>query len=132
MKSTHIAFAVLLAHGAQANAGELSDGQVEKILGLSGVSHAPSKAIALDTQYLDKAGQKLFSLRVGDPTFYDVSKGSGKNSEPVPGLGQEAFARPKLKQVCARTATTAACADALFMDPKVTQQHLIELVRAAL
>jgi hypothetical protein len=110
----------------------LSDGQVEKILGVSGVSHAPSKTIALDVEYRDKAGQKLFSLRVDDPTFYEVSKGSGKNTEPVAGLGQEGFARPKLKQVCARTATRAACADSLFMDPKVTQQHLIEIVRAAL
>ncbi len=132
MRSARIAFALLLTHLPLANAGELSDGQVEKILGVSGVSHAPSKTISLDIEYRDKAGQKLFSIRVADPPFYDVSKGSGKNTEPVPGLGQEAFARPKLRQVCARTATTAACADALFMDPKVTQQHLIELVRAAL
>jgi len=132
MKLSHIALTVSLVCSVQANAGELSNAQAEKILGISGVAHAPSKTLALDLDYRDQAGQKLFSLRITEPKIYEVWKSGAKKGEPVSGLGQDAFAQPKLRQVCARTATTAACANALFMDPKVTQQYLVELVRAAL
>ncbi len=132
MKPVFIALTACLVFGLQARAGELSNAQAEKILGIAGVSHAPSKTLALDVEYRDQSGQKLFSLRVTEPKIYEVWKAGAKKAEPVSGLGQDAFAQPTLRQVCARTATTAACANALFMDPKVTQQHLVELVRAAL
>jgi len=134
MKRTQISFALILVCGSFANAGELSNGQVEKILGVSGVTHAPSKMLDLDLEYRDRAGQKLFTLRISEPKIYETWKNGAKRAEPISGLGQDAFAQPKLMRVCARTATTAACANALSLttETKITQDQLVELVRAAL
>lgn len=117
-----------------AQAGELSNAQVEKILGVTGVTHAPSKALAIDLEYRDAAGQKLFTLRLSEPAIYETWKAGAKRAEPVAGLGQDAFAQPTLQSVCARTATTAVCANALSLTtaPRVTQPQLVALVRAAL
>ncbi|MFT3957070.1 MAG: hypothetical protein QM722_22645 [Piscinibacter sp.] len=123
----------LLATGG-ALAGEVADASVARILGVPGVTHAPSKMLALDLEYKDQAGRRMFTLRVSEPSIYDAWKTAAKKSVALSGLGADAFAEPNLKRVCARTATTAACANALLpsSDTKPTQEQLVEIVRAAL
>jgi hypothetical protein len=134
MASNSLSLVLLLAGCSAATAGELSDAQVGEILGISGVTHAPSKMLALDLEYKDQAGRRMFTLRITEPKIYEAWKEGAKKAEPVAGLGQDAFAQPTLKRVCARTAGTAACANALLpsSDTKPTQEQLVKLVRAAL
>jgi hypothetical protein len=128
------AVALLFAANGSVVAGELSDAAVGQILGVSGVTHAPSKMLALDLEYKDQAGRRMFTLRITEPAIYDAWKNGSKKSEAISGLGTDAFAEPTLKRVCAKTATTAACANALFpsSETKPTQEQLVKIVRAAL
>lgn len=134
MASNSLSFALLLVCGSAATAGELSDAQVGEILGVSGVTHAPSKTLALDLEYKDQSGRRMFTLRITEPKIYEAWKEGAKKAELVAGLGQDAFAQQTLKRVCARTASTAACVNALLpsSDTKPTQEQLAKLVRAAL
>lgn len=134
MKHLLSAVALLFASGGGAIAGELSDAAVGQILGVSGVTHAPSKMLALDLEYKDQAGRRMFTLRITEPAIYDAWKNGSKKSQALSGLGADAFSEPTLKQVCAKTATTAACANALFpsSETKPTQEQLVKIVRAAL
>jgi hypothetical protein len=134
MKHLLSAVALLFACGGGAIAGELSDAAVGQILGVSGVTHAPSKMLALDLEYKDQAGRRMFTLRITEPAIYDAWKNGSKKAEALSGLGADAFSEPTLKRVCAKTATTAACANALFpsSETKPTQEQLVKIVRAAL
>lgn len=116
-------------------AGELPDTLVQKLLGVGAVHHGPSQYTPLDLVYRDAAGQILFTLRLTEPTIYETWKtaAAGK-AEPVAGVGDDAFAQSKLGRLCARSAKTAACVNALPLPgrPKITADQMAALVRAAL
>jgi hypothetical protein len=134
MKPLLVTLLLSLCSTGLARAGELSDASVSRLLGVSGVSHAPSKMLKHDLEYKDHAGRRMFTLRITDPSTYDMWKSASKKPVPVSGLGVDAFAEPTLNRVCAKTASTAACANALLprSDIKPTHEQLVEIVRAAL
>lgn len=134
MKTQLLAIALPLFFTSASKAGELSDAFVSKLLGVQGVTHAPSKMLKHDLDYKDQAGQRMFTLRITEPSTYDMWKSISKKPVPVSGLGIDAFAEPTLNRVCAKTSTTAACANALLprSDVKLTHEQLVEIVRAAL
>jgi hypothetical protein len=126
-------------HAVQA--GELADSWVEKTLGASGIQHESKTQTKrgmtfTDIHYLDAKGQSLVTLRLATPEQYAFWKqAAGGDARPLSGLGTEGFRWEGLKSVCAKAATTAACATPDYLNDSakaITDAHLQALVKAAL
>jgi len=136
MKTRFLCLPLVLALSPLSSpAAELPDTLVQKLLGVGAVHHEPSQYTPLDLVYKDAAGQTLFTLRLTEPTIYETWKtaAAGK-AEPVAGVGDDAFTQAKLGRLCARSAKTAACVNALPLPgrPKISADQMAALVRAAL
>lgn len=122
------------------NAAEVPDSLIEKTLGITGVKHEKVTHTKYgmtysDVSYKTQGGETLLVLRLGSAEQYAFWKqAAGPALEPVSGLGAEGFRIKKPKSLCARSQSTAACAtpDYFLKNPKITDEHLQAIVKAAL
>ncbi|WP_294637054.1 hypothetical protein [uncultured Aquabacterium sp.] len=136
---TAAAIALALSSGF-AHAAEVPDSLIEKTLGITGVKHEKVTQTKYgmtysDVSYKTQNGETLLVLRLGTAEQYAFWKqAAGPALQPVSGIGAEAFQIKKPKTLCAKSQATAACAtpDYFLKSPKITDEHLQIIVKAAL
>ncbi|MBW8843623.1 MAG: hypothetical protein JF607_01440 [Burkholderiales bacterium] len=97
-----------LAHADGVSADKLAQALGVPGLQVKAVPKRRPQQVQQDYAVTDRAGNDIASVMQAPPaSFSDWKQVPG--FEPVPGLGQEAFARPEIDQLCARGANASAC-----------------------
>ncbi|AWI55499.1 hypothetical protein DEH84_18100 (plasmid) [Aquabacterium olei] len=136
---TASAIALILSSGS-VHAAEVPDSLIEKTLGITGVKHEKVTHTKYgmtysDVSYKTQSGELLLILRLGTAEQYAFWKqAAGPAVAPVSGVGAEGFQIKKPKSLCAKSQSTAVCAtpDYFLKNPKITDEHLQAIVKAAL
>jgi hypothetical protein len=90
------------------SAGPLSQALCTRGLQVKAVAKRRPQHAHQDYDITDAADRDIATVTAGPPSMFKQRK-EVLGFDPVPGLGQEAFWRPGVDQLCARGAKTAAC-----------------------
>ena len=128
--------AALLATSPLACADDVSASQLAQAMGLSGlqVKAVPKRRpqqLHQDYEINNAKGDTLFFVIQAPPAMFAEWK-QIPDFEPVSGLGQEAYLRPGMDQVCARGPRHAACVTLMPMAPFPSGKPSVQQIKAAL
>ncbi|MFG6412645.1 hypothetical protein ACG02S_01910 [Roseateles sp. DC23W] len=123
-----------LPMGAQAQA--VSAEKLSQALGTPGLKAtlAPKfrpEQVHQDYDIVDSAGKDMATVTTAPPAYFaEWQKLPG--FEPLPGVGQQAFVRPRIDQVCGRSARAAACVTLMPMAFPKDKKPTLPQLQAAL
>lgn len=127
------ALAAMLSLPLAAQAQSVSAEKLSQALGTPGlqvkaVTKRRAQQVHQDYDIVDSAGNDIATVTTAPPASFADWKQVPEH-EQLPGVGQEAYRRPGMDQVCARSAKAAAC---LTPFPGAPRKPSLQQLQAAL
>ncbi|MEO6281599.1 hypothetical protein [Roseateles sp.] len=120
------------AHAQSAvSAEKLSQALDTPGLQVKAVSKRRAAQMHQDYDVVDSAGKDMATVTEAPPSMFSEWK-QVPDFEPLPGVGQEAYIRPRMDQVCARSARASACLTLMPMAFAKDKKPTVEQLKAAL